>query len=71
MKPETFKIAIIKLLCLKSIITMAVTGMLCYLTFDGQISTDNFQTIAVMVFTYYFTRQSKEKEQIKNVEEIL
>jgi hypothetical protein len=51
-----------ELLCLKSLITMAVVGTFCYLTIQGRISEDNFQTIMAVVITYYFTRQTKYKK---------
>lgn len=49
---------ILDLLKVKSIITLAIIGTLCYLTIDGKIPGDAFLTIGSAVVTYYFTRKA-------------
>lgn len=52
---------IIKLIDLKSIITLCMAVALIVGFFMGRISTEVFIPFASMVFTYYFTRK-KESE---------
>jgi hypothetical protein len=49
-----------EILSLKSVITLLLTLMLCYLVLDERLGTEHFLPIVTMVFTYYFTR-SKNK----------
>lgn len=51
---------IAKLIDLKSIVTMIITGALVYGFIVGKIQPDQFITIATMVFMFYF--QKKESE---------
>lgn len=46
-----------KLIDVKTIVTFAVTGVLAYLSVSGKITPDQFMVIAVMIFTYFFTKQ--------------
>ena len=53
---------IIKLIDLKSIITLLMTVALVIGFFMDKISTEVFIPFASMVFTFYFTKQKKESE---------
>ena len=46
-----------KLLDLKSLVTMMITLVFCYLAIKGTIETKDFMMIVVMVFTFYFNRK--------------
>ena len=52
---------IAKLIDLKSIVTMVVTGGLLYGFVVGKIQEDQYITLATMVFMFYFTKK-KESE---------
>ena len=51
---------IAKLIDLKSIVTMAMTGALVFGFVVGKIQADQFITLVTMVFMFYF--QKKESE---------
>ena len=51
------KTALARLLKVKSIITLIVAAGLLSGFVTGRIQGDDFMTIAVMVFTFYFARQ--------------
>ena len=53
---------IAKLIDLKSIITIIITGVLTYGFIVGKISNEQFMTIATMIFTFYFAKKDKNKE---------
>jgi len=52
----SLKKALIELLKVKTIITLAIIGVMSYLAVQGSIATDTFMAIAGSVVTYYFTR---------------
>ena len=52
----SLKKALIELLKVKTIITLAIIGVMSYLAVKGSIATDTFMAIAGSVVTYYFTR---------------
>lgn len=53
---------IAKLIDLKSIITMIVTGGLIYGFIVGKINAEQFMTIATMIFTFYFAKKEKGED---------
>jgi len=52
-----------ELVCLKSIVTLALTATLCVLVLTGRYEAKDFETILAMVFTYYFSRKTNKKEE--------
>ena len=52
---------IAKLIDLKSIITILVTGCLIYGFIVGKINSEQFMTIATMIFTFYFAKKENNK----------
>ena len=48
---------IAKLIDLKSIVTLLITGALIYGFINKMIEADQFITIATMVFMFYFTKK--------------
>lgn len=50
---------IAKLIDLKTIITISITGCLIYGFVVGKVSAEQFMTIATMVFTFYFAKKDK------------
>lgn len=51
---------IAKLIDLKSIITIAITGALIWGFVTNKIDAEKFMTIATMIFTFYFAKKDKE-----------
>ena len=50
---------ITKLIDLKTIITISITGCLIYGFVVGKVNAEQFMTIATMVFTFYFSKKDK------------
>jgi hypothetical protein len=48
-----------KLIDLKSIVTILITGTLIYGFVVGKINAEQFMTIATMIFTFYFASKTK------------
>ena len=55
-----------KLIDLKTIITISITGALIYGFVVAKITPEQFMTIATMIFTFYFAK--KEKGDDNNVQ---
>nr|WP_243268421.1 hypothetical protein [Anaerotruncus colihominis] len=51
------------LLCVKSIVTIALTGVFAYLSIIGQISSQDFLTIFSVVIAFYFGTQSQNPNE--------
>ena len=51
-----------KLIDLKTIITISITGALIYGFVVGKITPEQFMTIATMIFTFYFAKKDKGSE---------
>ena len=55
---------LIKLVDVKSIITLLFGGVFAYLAVVGKISEDSFMTVFVMIMTYYFAKGRKSPEEV-------
>jgi uncharacterized membrane protein YoaK (UPF0700 family) len=55
---------IAKLIDLKSIITILITGALIYGFVVAKINAEQFMTIATMIFTFYFAKKDKGSDDI-------
>ena len=53
---------IAKLIDLKSIITILITGSLIYGFVVEKINAEQFMTIATMIFTFYFAKKGSEEQ---------
>lgn len=51
-----------KLLCVKSIVTIATTIVFCILAGTGQIDSSQFLTIFTTIIAFYFGTQSAKNE---------
>jgi hypothetical protein len=49
------------LLCVKSIVTIVLTGVFAYMTVMGNVSSDQFLTVFTVVIAFYFGVQSEKK----------
>lgn len=50
------------LLCIKSIVTLVLTGVFAYLSATGTISGQEFLTVFTVVIAFYFGTQAAKKE---------
>lgn len=57
-----------KLIDLKSIITIAITGCLIYGFITGKVNNEQFMTLATMIFTFYFAKRDKGDENMATTE---
>ena len=53
---------IAKLIDLKSIVTLCLTGLLIYGLVSGKFDSNDVMTIIVMVFTFYFAKKDNREE---------
>jgi len=51
-----------KLIDVKSIVTILLTGVFAYLAITKYITAEDFKLVFVMIMTYYFTRKNREGE---------
>lgn len=59
---------LINLIDVKSILTILLTLVFCYLSIVGKILPDQFITIFMMVVSFYFGVKSGKKENAQNTE---
>lgn len=61
---------LIRLLGVRSIITLALTGVLCYGFIVKSIEAKDFLVYVTMVFTFFFAKQNQEevKQEEKTIE---
>jgi Na+-transporting NADH:ubiquinone oxidoreductase subunit NqrD len=57
---ETLAHAIIELLKVRTLITLAIIGVMSVLAIKGDIEPATFMTVASAVVTYYFTRREEK-----------
>ena len=60
---ELLKKRLANLLCVKSIVTIVLTGVFAYMTVMGQVSADQFLTVFTVVIAFYFGTQAERKTQ--------
>ena len=64
-----FKERLSNLLCIKSLVTLALTGVFCYLSVIGVIDKQLFYSVFSMVIGFYFgTQAMKTKGETNNGE---
>jgi len=52
-----------KLIDVKSIVTIALTGVFSYLAMSNRISGSDFLTVFTVIIAFYFGTQTKKNEQ--------
>ena len=62
---ELLKKRFANLLCVKSIVTVVLTGVFAYMTVVGSVSSDQFLTVFTVVIAFYFGVQSEKKETVQ------
>lgn len=51
-----------KLINVKSIVTLVLVFVFSYLSVTGKVSPADFQTVFLMIITFYFTRRTDNNE---------
>ena len=51
-----------KLIDVKTVVTFTITAVFAYLAITGTIPVDQFMIVAIMIYTYFFTKKSDEKD---------
>lgn len=59
---ERFMKKVISLLSIKSLVTLQLTGVFCYLSVIGTISPEIFMTVFVVVIGFYFGTQKVKED---------
>lgn len=52
---------LLKLLAVKSIVTIILTAVFAYLSVSGHVSTEQFLTVFTVVIAFYFGTQAERK----------
>lgn len=60
---ELLKKRLANLLCVKSIVTIVLTGVFAYMTVTGGVNADQFLTVFTVVIAFYFGSQVEKKTQ--------
>lgn len=60
---ELMKERLSKLLSVKSIVTIILTGVFAYLAINGAISGEQFLTVFTVVIAFYFGTQAEKRAQ--------
>ena len=58
---DLLKKRLANLLCVKSIVTVVLTGVFAYMTVAGQVSSEQFLTVFTVVIAFYFGSQTEKK----------
>ena len=64
---DELRVRLGKLLAVKSIVTIVLTGVFAYLTCTGGVTADQFLTVFTVVIAFYFGTQA-ERRQSQSVE---
>ena len=51
-----------KLIDVKTVVTFTITAVFAYLAIVGKVPVDQFMIVAIMIYTYFFTKKSGEKD---------
>lgn len=54
---------LLKLLCVKSIVTLILTAVFAWLTVHGMVSADQFLTVFTVIIAFYFGTQAQKKTE--------
>lgn len=57
---------LLKLLTIKSIVTILLTVVFCYLSVVGNILSDQFMTVFAIVIAFYFGTQHEKRGDVKD-----
>lgn len=57
---------LVKLLSVKSIVTIFATLVFCYMSIMGVLSSEQFMTVFTMIISFYFCTQNEKKNTNTN-----
>lgn len=57
---------IAKLIDVKSLVTLALTGVMAYLSISGREVSETFKTIYIMIIGFYFGTQTTKSKKEEN-----
>ena len=60
---DELRVRLGKLLAVKSIVTIVLTGVFAYLTCTGGVTADQFLTVFTVVIAFYFGTQAEKRSQ--------
>lgn len=60
---DLLRLIVQRLFSVKSIVTLALTGVFSYLAVTGKVSGNEFLTIFTVIIGFYFGTQSERREQ--------
>lgn len=60
---EDLKKRLANLLAVKSLVTLALTGVFAFLTCTGNVSADQFLTVFTVVIAFYFGTQAERRSK--------
>ena len=62
----TFTQRAARLLSVKSLVTVVLTGVFAYLSIVGTVTAEQFQTIFTVIISFYFGTQAKKEKFYEN-----
>lgn len=65
-EPSIMQLRLYKLLSVKSIMSIMMTAVFCYLAVTGQVSSEQFGTIFMGVVAFYFGTKNGKSEVVQN-----
>lgn len=65
-EPSIMQLRLYKLLSVKSIMSVMMTGVFCYLAAAGQVTPDQFTTVFMGVVAFYFGTKNGKSEVAQN-----
>ncbi len=60
---QTIQKRLAALLSVKSLVTLALTGVFAYLAVTGHVTTEQFLTVFTVVIAFYFGTQAEKRTQ--------
>ena len=61
---DELRVRLGKLLAVKSIVTIVLTGVFAYLTCTGGVTADQFLTVFTVVIAFYFGTQAERRARV-------
>lgn len=61
---ETIVNRLLKLLCVKSIVTLMMSSVFAWLTVHGMVTADQFLTVFTVIIAFYFGTQAQKKADV-------
>lgn len=56
-----------KLVNVKSLVTLAIIAVFCYLAIRGRIQTENVMVVVTLILTFYFAKPDKKEVETEYI----